>query len=191
MKNYLLLFLLLPFTVVAQKQDTLGVKKLQDIVVDKVVGTDTTWKFNFPTIAQLNALATTVGTVTNTVNTINGITTLQGQSIKDLQITVAGLPVVVKPLPKPVSTSTYTLTEADNNGVLYCTTACTITVPVLSAGFTCSVIRETSGAVRFVPASGITITSAANYKSISIRGGVVVIRALTNTYSNLDGRLAQ
>ena len=179
----LLFILFLPCFVQAQKQDTATVIKFTDVVIDKVLSNgDTTWKFNYVTKPEHASL-------TSTVNTINGIQTLQGQSITALQTQVAGITIVTPPVPRVILDNAYTLTEADNGSVLVFPATATVTCPPLFAGFKVKIIRTGSAASAVVTINGAN--SVYGYKRLTIQYADGDINYITNSQPILTGRISK
>ena len=115
--------------------------------------------------------------------TIPEIPVLQNQ-VNTVTESVKGIDTRVKALEanpstgggKPVNTSTYTITNADNGLLLTITTACTITISTgLKAGFSCTV-KRIAGDVRY---TGSSLFSYANWRRSS--------RQYENVYVESDG----
>lgn len=175
--------LLFPCFANAQKQDTATVIKFTDVVIDKVLSNgDTTWKFNYATKPEHAAL-------TATVNTINGIQTLQGQSITALQTQVAGINIVTPPVPRVIWDNAYILTESDNGAVLAFPTTSTITCPALFAGFKVKIIRTGAPSSAVVTINGAS--SVYGYKRLTLQYADADINYITNSQPILTGRISK
>jgi hypothetical protein len=57
---------------------------------------------------------------------------------------IARLEALAPGIPEPgeINTSTYTLTAADNGKTILAKVGCTITIPAMSAGFKCWIVRK-------------------------------------------------
>jgi len=174
-KKLLILFLLLPCF--AQAQDTLDLPtQYFEQTAAKV------FKATWPTKVR-------VDTLTQTVNTLNAIATVQGQSIKDLQTQVAGINIVTPPVPRVIWDNAYTLTESDNGAVLAFPTTATITCPTLFAGFKVKIIRTGASSSAVVTINGAS--SVYGYKRLTLQFADCEINYITNSQPILTGRISK
>lgn len=130
-----------------------------------------------------------VDTLTQTVNTLNAIATVQGQSIKDLQTQVAGINIVTPPVPRVIWDNAYILTESDNGAVLAFPTTSTITCPALFAGFKVKIIRTGAPSSAVVTINGAS--SVYGYKRLTLQYADADINYITNSQPILTGRISK
>ena len=191
----LLFALFIPMMGTAQTvQDTTVVKAPLSVI--KTTGKKDTLSISPVFINQVNkatsdiaTVSTQVGTLATTVNSLNAITTQQGVAINGLQTTINGLQVVVPPPGKAIYDNTYTLTDADNGGVLYVYVTCTISCPLLFKDFSCKIIRMGTAS-----SATVTITGAQSvygYRRLLIPYADAAINYATNSLPILTGRISK
>jgi trimeric autotransporter adhesin len=90
-------------------------------------------------------------------------------------------------------TANYTLTAADNGGVIVFNSASNLTLTVPSAfcvqGYNCSVIRRGAGSVTIVP-SGVTMLSEVSRNKIAIQYGAASIVCIASNVFVLSGNIS-
>lgn len=89
------------------------------------------------------SLAPVVNSTKATVESLTVDLKAANDRIARLEALAPGLPT-----PGEINTSTYTLTASDNGKTILAKVGCTITIPVMKAGFKCWVVRK-SGSVKF------------------------------------------
>ena len=97
--------------------------------------------------------------------------------------------LVVPPPGKAIYDNTYTLTEADNGGVLYVYVTCTISCPLLFKDFSCKIIRMGTSS-----SATVTITGAKSvygYRRLLIPYADAAINYVTNSLPILTGRISK
>lgn len=97
---------------------------------------------------------------------------------------------IKRPTVKEV-TGAYTITSSDEGSLIYVnsSTAVSITVPSMSAGFTCDIYQEGSGQVTLVNGSGNTLRSANGFKTRT-QNSVISVSFKTSSMSNVTGDTA-
>jgi len=124
----------------------------------------------YATKDQVNLLVTTAAKA----NSTEAALAVAVVDIKALNDRIARLEALAPGIPEPgeITTSTYTLTAADNGKTIYVYTNATITLPVLAEGFKCKVYRMGNGRPRFV-ASGITLRLRSGFTPLSVQYAAV------------------
>jgi hypothetical protein len=94
----------------------------------------------YATKDQVNLLVTTAAKA----NSTEAALAVAVADLKAANDRIARLEALAPGIPEPgeINTSTYTLTAADNGKTILAKVGCTITIPAMSAGFKCWIVRK-------------------------------------------------